>query len=74
MLPVRSARIQIQGMSCGHCVARVQGALQGLGGVEVEGVALGEARFRYDPEAVDRERITETIEETGFTAAGIIEG
>jgi copper chaperone CopZ len=71
---VRTARIQIEGMSCGHCVARVKGALQGLAGVEVDDVAIGEARFRYDPEAVDRERITETIEETGFVPADIVEG
>jgi copper chaperone CopZ len=40
--------IQIDGMSCGHCVSRVQKALSRLEGVHVDQVEIGSARVTYD--------------------------
>jgi copper chaperone len=61
--------IQIQGMSCGHCVKSVREALQETEGVEVQNVEIGSARIDYDPEKTSREQIEEAIEEAGFTVA-----
>ncbi len=58
--------LQISGMSCGHCVRTVEEALRGVEGTEVLGVEVGEARVRYDPEQVSRERLTEAVERKGF--------
>lgn len=60
--------IAIQGMSCGHCVASVKGALGRLDGVEVQEVKVGSATVAYDPQAVTPEGITQAIAEEGYAA------
>jgi copper chaperone len=60
--------IEIQGMSCEHCVAAVKGALGRLDGVQVRDVKIGEARVAYDPVAVSPDRITQAIAEEGYPA------
>ena len=60
--------IAIQGMSCGHCVASVKGALGRLDGVEVQEVKVGSATVAYDPAAVTPERITQAIADEGYAA------
>ncbi len=60
--------IAIQGMSCGHCVAAVKGALHRLDGVKVQEVKIGSAQVAYDPAAVSPERIAEVIADEGYAA------
>ena len=60
--------IAIQGMSCGHCVAAVKGALHRLDGVEVRDVKIGSAQVAYDPATVSPERIAEAIADEGYAA------
>jgi copper chaperone len=60
--------IEIEGMSCGHCVAAVRGALEGLQGVEVGEVKVGSARVEYDPAAVQPEQIADAIRDEGYAA------
>lgn len=60
--------IAIQGMSCGHCVAAVKGALHRLDGVQVQDVKIGAAQVAYDPAAVTPERIAEAIADEGYAA------
>ena len=55
-------------MSCGHCVTSVKRALGQLEGVEVLEVTVGSATVSYDPAAVTPERITQAIEDEGYTA------
>ena len=58
--------LQIDGMSCGHCVSRVQKALTRVEGVHVDQVEIGSARVSYDPAQVSPRRIREAVEEAGF--------
>lgn len=60
--------IAIQGMSCGHCVAAVNGALHRLDGVEVQEVKIGSATVAYDPAAVTPEQISAAIADEGYAA------
>lgn len=60
--------IAIEGMSCGHCVASVKGALGRLDGVEVQEVEVGSAKVAYDPQAVTPERIAQTVTDEGYAA------
>jgi copper chaperone len=60
--------IAIQGMSCGHCVASVKGALGRLEGVQVQEVTMGSATVEYDPRAVTPERIAQAVEAEGYPA------
>lgn len=59
--------IQIDGMSCGHCVAAVGRALRAVPGVDVEQVAVGSATFAYDPGAASLDRIRAAVRAEGYT-------
>ena len=61
--------LKIDGMSCGHCVASVKKALEGLDGVKVEQVAIGTATVEYDPARATPERIAEAVNDAGYEAA-----
>jgi copper chaperone len=63
---MESATLQITGMSCGHCVGAVRGALAALKGVEVQDVTIGRAALRFDPAVVTREAIVDAIEDQGY--------
>lgn len=58
--------LRIDGMSCGHCVSRVQKALSRVEGVHVDQVEIGSARVTYDPERVPLQRIREAVEDAGY--------
>jgi copper chaperone CopZ len=58
--------MNIDGMSCGHCVRAVTKALESVAGVQVEQVDLGTATVRYDPDATSPTRIAEAVEDEGY--------
>ncbi len=58
--------LQIDGMSCGHCISRVQKALGRVDGVHVDRVDIGTARVTYDPDRVSPQRIREAVEDAGY--------
>lgn len=60
--------LEIDGMSCGHCVGAVRRALEGIDGVQVESVRVGEAEVQYDPRTVSTEAIASAIAEEGYPA------
>lgn len=62
--------LQIQGMSCGHCVRAVQDALAATSGVQVDEVDIGHAAIRYDAKAVDRDAIREALHRAGYEVVG----
>ncbi|NLA28013.1 MAG: heavy-metal-associated domain-containing protein [Firmicutes bacterium] len=58
----------VEGMSCQHCVASVQKALDKLDGVGCVQVELEGKKVElvYDPDLVDLQIIREAIEEEGY--------
>ena len=62
--------IQIDGMSCGHCVAAVGRALRAIPRVDVEEVVLGSATIAYDPDAASLDRIHAAVRAEGYTPRG----
>jgi copper chaperone len=60
--------MNVQGMSCGHCVHAVTKALKDLDGVTVENVAVGSATVSYDPSVASVAEITRAVEEAGYEA------
>ena len=62
----RTETLAIDGMNCGHCVRAVEAALGTLDGVAVESVRIGEARVRYDDEAVPRAALVRAVEAEGY--------
>ena len=60
--------LEIEGMSCGHCVAAVSEALGELDGVNVEAVQIGLAKVDYQPDVVSPDQIVLAIEDAGYSA------
>jgi copper chaperone CopZ len=67
---VRNLTLQIQGMSCGHCLNAVNRALAELPGVEVESIRMGRADLRYDEHKLDLARIEAAVADAGYRATG----
>lgn len=65
---MEKATLAIQGMSCGHCVRTVDGALKGIEGVEVERVAVGSATVAYDPSKVSMGTLIDAVSDAGYEA------
>ncbi|HEX8393020.1 MAG TPA: cation transporter [Longimicrobium sp.] len=63
---MQTLSMEIEGMSCGHCVAAVRGALVELPGVQVADVQIGSARVEYDPAQVQPEQIAGAIQDEGY--------
>lgn len=61
--------INIEGMTCGHCVESVTKALEDLPGVTEVSVLLEKkcAELFYNKEKVGLSEITKAVEEAGFT-------
>ena len=64
--------LAVEGMSCGHCKAAVEGELDKL-----EGVERSEADFekntveiRYDEERITTASLREAVERAGYTVTG----
>jgi copper chaperone len=60
--------VPVQGMSCGHCVARVEKALQGVAGVADVSVSLeaAEATITYDPALAGLDDFRAAVTEAGY--------
>src|SRR5205814_1299869 len=62
--------LAIGGMHCASCVARVEGALAGVRGVDEARVNLATERARVvvDPSLVDEARLAEAVAKAGYKA------
>lgn len=64
--------VKIEGMSCGHCTARVSAALMGLDGVENAEMSLeNKTAVLTLSKDVSDDIIRETVDDTGFDVVGI---
>lgn len=63
--------LDIDGMTCGHCVRSVDSALKELAGVTVEQVKVGQATVSFDPGTVSSTRIAQAIESEGYGVTAI---
>lgn len=60
--------IQIDGMTCGHCVEQVTKALKGLKNVHVHSIEVGKAIVSFDTRQMSRDVIIEGIRSLGYEA------
>ncbi len=65
--------IQIEGMSCGHCMNTVHQKISSIEGVTHTDVSLSDknAKVEYDADTTSREEIVEAVTETPFQVVGI---
>ena len=63
--------LNVEGMSCAHCKAAVEGELKALPGIEKANadVATGTVEVRYDESKVGTEDLKGAIEEAGYRVA-----
>ncbi|XJZ26630.1 copper chaperone CopZ [Bacillota bacterium Lsc_1132] len=60
--------LNVQGMSCGHCVKAVEGSVGALSGVSSVKVNLEAATVdvEFNPQDVSLDKIKETIDDQGY--------
>ena len=63
--------LNVQGMSCTHCVNAIEGNVGKLNGVDTVKVNLDEAKVAvtFDPNTVALDEIKDVIEEQGYDVA-----
>ncbi len=63
--------LSIQGMTCNHCVMRVQKALASVPGVAKAVVTLDpqQARVEYDEAAATAQAMTDAVAKAGYSAS-----
>jgi copper chaperone CopZ len=64
---IQSETIQVSGIRCVNCVARLAGALEGHEGLE-QAIAnlMGQVQLTWDDERTNREAILERLAKAGF--------
>ena len=65
---MRQMIVQIEGMTCGHCVEQVTTALEALRDVHVHSAQVGRATVSFDPEKISPEVILQAIDALGYRA------
>lgn len=65
---MNTMHLEIDGMTCGHCVGSVKKALESLDGVSVDAVAIGSADVRYEPRQTSAESVLEAVADAGYPA------
>ncbi|MCW1927678.1 copper chaperone CopZ [Bhargavaea beijingensis] len=60
--------LQVEGMSCNHCVNAVENAVRGLNGADTVKVNLeaGTVEVAYNEDLVNDQQIKDAIEEQGY--------
>ena len=67
---VQTITLSIDGMSCGHCVASVRGALGAVPGVEIRDVRIGAAELGIDDAAAPAiHAALAAVRDAGYDAA-----
>lgn len=66
----RTVTLDVEGMTCNHCVMRVRKALEGVGGVKEAKVDLASKRatVKVDAEKVDDTALVAAVEDAGYKA------
>lgn len=70
---MKTIRLTIEGMTCGHCVMAVRKALGALRGVTVLEAAIGSALVSLDAEPADEQALVEAVSDAGYTVSEIAE-
>ena len=64
---MEAVHLNIEGMTCEHCVRAIDGRLRRTPGVQVEKVVVGALDLRYDKSRISLDEISELISDEGYT-------
>lgn len=70
---MKDIRLNIEGMTCEHCVRAVNSRLARTPGVTVKSVAINSATITLDPETVDMAAIEDAVSDEGYTVDSVTE-
>ncbi|MCY9697504.1 copper chaperone CopZ [Paenibacillus alginolyticus] len=63
---MQSITLKVEGMSCGHCVNSVEGAVKKLGANGKVDLSGGSVKVDFDESKISLDAIKEAIEEQGY--------
>jgi copper chaperone len=65
---MKTIKLSVSGMTCGHCAMHVENALKDLAGVSTAKVDLKQksAEVTYDEASVDTEKMAEAVADAGY--------
>lgn len=63
---MKQVTLNVQGMSCGHCVSAVEKAVRGAGGQAKVDLPNGKVEVEFDEGKVQLGAIKEAIEDQGY--------
>jgi len=64
---MEAVHLNIEGMTCEHCVRAIDGRLRKTPGVQVDKVVVGAVDLKYDPSKISLDEISEAISDEGYT-------
>lgn len=64
---MQNVTLKVEGMSCGHCVNSVEGALRELGAKGNVDLSSGKVVVEFDESKLSLDAIKEAIEEQGYS-------
>jgi copper chaperone len=67
---MKTEKVKIDGMSCGHCVMAVRKELSRLP-LKIKDVSIGSAKVKYDEAKVTYDEIKSAIANAGYSAVSI---
>ncbi|MDA8240016.1 MAG: copper ion binding protein [Nitrospiraceae bacterium] len=62
--------IQVEGMSCQHCVMRVKKAVEGLAGIVKSDVQVGQVKVTFEESKIRQKEIEDAIVKAGYKIKG----
>ena len=66
---MKQVKLDVTGMSCGHCVHAVKEALAGVNGVNVDEVSIGKATVSIDEGRVGIGALIDAVADAGYEAS-----
>ncbi|MDF2683250.1 MAG: copper resistance protein CopZ [Brevibacillus sp.] len=63
---MKNLTLQVEGMSCQHCVISIEGALKEIGANGKVDLASNTVNVTYDENQISLETVKEAIEEQGY--------
>ena len=65
---MKQLKLEVSGMSCGHCVGAVREALAGVPGVKVDDVSIGSAAVTFDESKTKVSDLVDAVNDAGYEA------
>lgn len=65
---MKQLKLEVSGMSCGHCVGAVRDALAGVPGVKVDDVRIGSVSVTIDETKATVGDLVDAVSDAGYEA------